>query len=333
MIIDILKELSAINSAPGADAELLSYIEKKYGKYCDSVKRDGVGNLLLIKKGSGGKSEKLMLTAASTGCGCIVNYIEENGYIRITKLGNAGSYCAVYSEVVFENGTRGFVLPEMGAEIKDVDFSKLYVDIGAKSREEAEKCVKLGDVCAFPSRITSLCTDRVCISGSSAILGMAILIEVLTEISDCTLQNDIVFAFNIQDAPRNLSAKVSAYTAQCDKFILADVCDSFDVQGANRRGEAVLGDGAVIIAKSADHCANPEMRAELEGICEKDNIKHKTCVYADMTTQAGNVAKSGKGAAGLAVCVPVRNRLGTAQIFEISDAECVKKLILSYTGR
>ncbi len=333
MIIDIIKELSAINSAPGADRELLSHIEKEYGKYCDSAKQDGMGNLIFTKSGSDEKRERLMLAASSQGCGAIVNYIQENGYLRITKLGGAGGFSAVYSEVVFENGVHGFIFPESGAEIKDGDYSKLYVDIGAKSREEAEKYVKLGDVCAFPQKTVDLCSGRACICGSSSVIGMAILLDVMMKISKLATPCDICFVFNTQDAPRNLSAKASAFAAECDKFILVGTCDSFDVQGANKRGEAVLGDGAVIIAKSADHCANPELRAQLEELCEKENIKHKTCVYADMTTQAGSIAKSGSGSAGMAVCVPTRNTAGAAQIFEIFDAECVKELVLAYAKR
>lgn len=333
MIKDILKELSEISSAPGADSALLSHIEKKYGKYCDSVQYDGIGNLIFTKKGNGKKNTSLLLASDSAGLGAVVNYIEENGYLRITKLGNADTAGAAYSEIVFENGTHGFVYPDSGAEVKDGDFSKLYVDIGAKSRDEAEKYVKLGDTCAFVSKYTHLCSERAGLSGSPASVGMAILLEALIKLSESTVERDICFAFNIQDAPRNLSAKTSAFTAECDEFILVGNCESYDTPGSTRRGEAVLGDGAVIIAKSADHCANPEMREKLEGICEKENIKHKTCVYADMTTQAGIIAKSGKGVSGLALCVPARGIKSAQQIIELSDAESAVNLILAYAGR
>lgn len=328
MMIEIIKELCSIPSAPGAEGVLLSYIEKEYGKYCDGVQYDGMGNLILSKKCGTDGAKKIMLAQSCTGTGCIVNYIEENGYLRVTKLGNMRTASAVYSQVQVGKGVRGVVVPEKDAEIKDGDFGKLYVDIGAKTGKEAEEYVSLGDVCTFVPYFSELCGTRVCVSNGPSVLGIAVLLEVLKNIEKPSC--DLFFAFCVQDAPRNQGARASAFTVSPDEFILVDVCESYDTIGAKKRGEAVLGDGAVIIAKSADHCANPGMREKLEDICEKKNIRSKTCVYSDTTFASANIAKSGKGSAGVCVCVPVRNTDSGTQVADIADVQRVSELVSEY---
>ena len=53
------------------------------------------------------------------------------------------------SRVRFRNGVIGIVNSTTAFENVERDFTKLYIDIGAKSKEEAEKYVRVGDVASY----------------------------------------------------------------------------------------------------------------------------------------------------------------------------------------
>lgn len=324
-MIEILKELCNIPTAPGMEKGILDYIEEKYAKNTEYY-LDGIGNLTVAKKCGKKDAKKIMLCAGADSDGFIVNYIEENGYLRVTKLGVPNMVSCAFTQLVSEKGVCGFIVPEKDGEVKESDTSKLYVDIGAKSREEAEKLVTLGDIFARIPTFTELCTTRVGGSCTASRTPVAILADIL---ANTDLDNvDLYFSFTVQKSLMHRGAKTAAFDIQPDFCICIDTCESFDRIGANKRGEAVLGDGAVILAKTSDFCLNPDKRTLAENIAKDKNIKYKTCVYIDKTTAASLVTSCGKGVEAMTIALPVRSIGSGAEVFDIADAENAKKLVL-----
>lgn len=325
-MLDILKKLCEIPVAPGMEKELLKFIEESCPDNFEKS-HDGMGNLIVCRKCGKENAKKILFTASTDRNGFIANYIEENGFIRVTKLGEASVYSAAYTKAVSEKGVYGFIVPEKGAQLNDGDVSRLYVDIGAKSRQEAEKYVNLGDIFASIPDITELAGGRYGGNGAAARVPLAAILKLMSELR--SERCDIYFAFNVQDALFGRGSKVCAFDIQPDLCICVDVCESFDVEGANKRGEALLGDGAVILAKTSDFCTPPAVRTEFEEKANQKGIKCKTCVYPEKTTTASVISKCGKGCDCIALCIPVRSIGSGAEIFEYTDAENLYKLILS----
>ena len=125
----------------------------------------------------------------------------------------------------------------------------------------------------------------------------------------------------------NRGAKTAAFDIEPDVCICIDVCESFDTVGANKRGEAILGDGAVILAKTSDHCADPALCKTAREAAENGGIRYKTCVYPEKTSGASLISASGKGVPCITLAVPARNIGSGAEVFDMSDAENVLKLV------
>lgn len=325
-MVEILKKLCEIPSAAGMEKQLLSFIEKicpdNFGK-----SYDGMGNLIVCSKCGKENAKKILVTAAADTTGFIANYIEENGYIRATRLGDTSVYSAAYSKAVSEKGVYGYIVPEKDTQLTDSDASHLYIDIGATTRADAEKRVTLGDVFAVMPGLTELADGRYGGNGVGSRMALSIILKLmLTLRSECC---DIYFAFNVQDSLWKRGSKVCAFDIQPDLCICIDTCESFDVPGANKRGEAVLGDGAVILAKTSDFCTSPEVRNAFEEKANENGVKYKTCIYTDKSTAASVISKCGKGCECAVLCIPVRNTASSAEIFRYSDAENVYKLIFS----
>lgn len=320
---ETLKKICNIATAAGAENNILTFIEE-HPVLNAEYKRDGIGNLIVAKKCGKSGAKKVMVCAKADCDGFIVNYIEENGYLRITKLGNPNVVSAAYSEIVFENGTKGFIVFEKGTDLKD-DASKLYVDIGAKNREEAQKLVTLGDICRTAPNITALCGEKAGGSGLSVKAGIAVLLKLM---NDVEAENyDLYFALTVQGSINNRGAKTAAFDIEPDLCFCVEECESFDVIGAERKGGAVLSDGAVLIAKAANYCANPKILNKLKEIAENENIKHTVCVYDKKSVAASVVSKCGKGVPCVVFGIPTRNISCNSEILDIGDVQNVFELI------
>ncbi|MBR3996212.1 MAG: hypothetical protein IKI97_13170 [Clostridia bacterium] len=323
-MFDILEKLCKIPVASGMESGILSYIEDNFAIDLE-VSFDGMGNLTVLKRCGKENAEKIMLCVNVDQGGFIVNYIEENGYLRVTSLGNPSTVSCAYGELISESGVCGFIVPEKGADVKEGEAEKLYVDIGAKSKEDAQNLVRLGDVFALVPAVRTLTDGRKGGQGVARRLPVAIALSVLKNIT--SEKNDIYFSFNVQGDLQNRGAKTVAFDITPDRCIVLDICESFDVAGAKKRGEAVLGEGAVILAKSADYCMTPQLKEEIVGVAEKSEIAHKVCVYSDMRTPSSAVCATSVGTECAEICIPARN-IGTgAEIIDTVDAENVYSLI------
>ena len=328
-MIEIIKQLCNFPSAPGAENGILSYLEEAYSeKY--GILRDGMENLTIVKKCGKDNAKKIMLVARTDTDGFIVNYIQDNGYLRVTKLGSPMLSSCVYGELVSDKGVHGFLVPEKGAEIKE-DTAKYYVDIGAVDKAEAEKLVPLGDILAVIPKAEALADGRIGGRGVGTVVGISVLLYLL---ENATSENcDLYFTFTTQDCLRQRGAKTSAFDIAPDFCITVEPCESFDVPASNRRGEAVLGDGAVILAKTSDYAPSVLLRKKAEEIAEEKKIPHTTCVYSDKTTPASVISKCGIGCECLAVAFPARSIGSGAEIVDSADIESINSLISALVSR
>lgn len=89
-----------------------------------------------------------MFAAHLDSIGLIVTHIESAGFLRVAKIGGVRPEKILHSLVRFENGTIG-TIASSGTDLGKLSMEDLYVDIGAESREEAEKKVSVGDAAVY----------------------------------------------------------------------------------------------------------------------------------------------------------------------------------------
>lgn len=75
--------------------------------------------------------------------GIMVTYVEEGGYLRFTNVGGVSTANALHSKVVFPGGIKG-IITTGDSKKKDLKLADMYIDIGAKDKEEAEKLAPIG---------------------------------------------------------------------------------------------------------------------------------------------------------------------------------------------
>lgn len=174
---DLMKKYTRAFSVSGREASLAAQIAEDLRPFADSVSTDAMGNLIVLKKGKDG-GKKLMLAAHMDEIGFIATFIEDSGYIRVSNIGGINAVASAYHKVVFENGTTGVLVVESGTAFGDVAVKKMYVDIGARSKKEAERKVKVGDCLAVAPELTKLGASRYAAKAFDDRLACALLAEV-----------------------------------------------------------------------------------------------------------------------------------------------------------
>ena len=144
---DLIKKVTEAFGPSGAEDSVREVIRKEVEPYVDEISVDALGNLIAHKKGTGGK--KVILDGHMDEIGLMVTHIDDKGFLRFGNIGGVNPFVALGQRVYFENGTMGVIGSERVDDPKDLKLEKLFIDIGAKDKEEAEGKVSVGTSCAF----------------------------------------------------------------------------------------------------------------------------------------------------------------------------------------
>ena len=131
--MELLKKLSSCVAPSGRENGIRDIIKDELSPVCDEIYSDALGNLICHKKGAG---KKLMFAAHMDEIGFMVNFIDDKGFLRFSTIGGVTKYNSINSGVQFTNGTVGKISYENKENPSSVGFEKMYIDIGAASKDE-----------------------------------------------------------------------------------------------------------------------------------------------------------------------------------------------------
>jgi len=321
-MFELLKKLTQAFGVSGNEEEIRNVIINEVQDKVDEIITDPLGNLIAIKKGGG---KKIMLAAHMDEIGIIATHIDENGFIRFSNIGGVSPYTSIAQRVKFKNGTIGIVsYEEKLDDIKNLKLPKMYIDIGAKSREETEKMVKIGDVACFcgdavkqGNFIISKAMDNRC--------GCAVAIEALNKLP--ATDNEIYFVFTVQEEVGLRGAKTSAYQIMPDIAIALDVTATGDRPEANIM-EVKLGAGPTIKIKDSSVICHPEVKRMLEDSAKSADIPFQYEILEWGGTDTGAIHTTGGGIPSGAVSIPTRYIHSPSEMVDVNDLENAVKLIV-----
>ncbi len=324
--MELLKKLTQINSPSGNEETISKFIENEIKDYVDEVYRDNLGNLIAHKKGKG---SRVMFDAHTDEIGVIALFIEDNGYVRFSNLGGVSAYNALYQRVRFLNGIEGVVAPDCSRDdiMKNLKISDLYIDIGAKDREDAEQKISIGDVGAFVGEFSDL-GDKVVSKALDDRVGCYCLIRTIKEIK--SQKNDLYFVFAVSEELGLRGAKAAAHSINPDYAVALDVTSTGDTLG-KRKMAVKAGGGAAIKIKDNSILCHPYIKSLMVDVCKNNNIPYQMEVLEFGGTDAGAIHLSCGGVATGAISIPTRYVHSPAEMIDKNDIEAAvmlcKKLI------
>lgn len=325
----ILKDIMCCPSVSGREYSVAEKIKGYISSITDECYTDALGNLIAVKYGSGaeGEKKKIMLCAHMDEIGFLVTFIEENGFIRIAPVGGINYVAYSFSEVVSENGVRGVFVPETGTAASDLKAEKMYIDIGAKNKKEAERRVKIGDFFVVAPYAKKMCGSRVFGRPFDDRIGCAILIDIAKTVKAC--KHDVYYVFSVQEEVGCRGAKTAAFAIDPDYALAYDVTGTGDTVGAKPMA-CKIGDGAAIKIKDASVICDGETVNKLTELAKSHKIKyqHEILTYGGTDTSSMQVARGGCRAAALSV--PSRYIHSGVEVIDMDDARACAELTKAF---
>lgn len=341
-----LREFLSQCGPSGFEENSQSVWVKRTKAYAHSLRRDVHGNAIAIINA---KAEyKIMMAGHCDEIGFIVSHITTEGFLCVIPVGGIdsgvlpGSQVKVQTEKGMIDGVIGkkpIHLMEECDRNKSVPIKDLWVDIGAKDREDALKAVALGDAVSFAPNYLDLRNNIFTSKGCDDKTGAFVVSEVLKILSGKKLRKDVgVYAVStVQEEVGLRGAKTSAYGIDPQVGIAVDVGFASDTPGIDKRmvGEVSLGKGPVL------HAGPPINRAL--GKLFLDVARRKKIPYQFSSlgrpdgTDTGAIQLSREGVATALISVPNRymhTMVETCSLDDLSScAELIAETILAITPK
>ncbi|MBO4213869.1 MAG: M20/M25/M40 family metallo-hydrolase [Lachnospiraceae bacterium] len=324
-----LFEMLSTMSVSGNEQALEKKIYDHYKKKVDEVRTDELSCVTAVVNPKA--KFKVLLTGHADEIGLMVTNIMDNGMLKVTNLGAIYTTCypghkvridtkkgIIYGAVV---NTRSL---SKNAELKASD---LTIDIGAKDKKDAEKCVSLGDTVTFDTEYRELLNNRITGRALDDRLGAFIVMEAvsLAKKKGCKI-GAYATATTGEETTMN-GAYFSASRVQPNIAIAVDVTYATDYPGTNsaNTGDIRVGLGPVI-------CNNPSVHKivneRLKKAADKMKIKVQYEAANGRTGTDGDVMhKTGIGVPFALVSIPLRYMHCPDETGSLDDVnECIELL-------
>jgi putative aminopeptidase FrvX len=329
----LLKDLTQAFGVSGYESEVREIIKESVKDYADDVIVDALGNLIAYKKGSSKNKKTIMAAAHMDEIGLQITKIDDNGSIKVKTLGFLWADTTYMSRIRFKNGITGIVSSTTNMENVKNDFTKLCVDIGAKSKNEAMKYLKIGDVASYIGEYTELKGDNITAKALDNRAGCYVMIKALKNLMNISTPiNDIYFVFTVQEELGCRGAKVAAERIKPDIGIAVDITPAHDypcdLEGSNK-----LGGGTAIKVSDPSVICNEYLISEMVKCCEENNIKYQYDVIDKGGTDASSINLSNYGVRTGGISVVTRYPHGPNSMANIQDIEASAKLLSHYVNR
>ena len=211
---------------------------------------------------------------------------------------------------------------------KVAEIGELAVDVGM-TKEEAEKCISLGDRITINSDFRELIGDRVSAPAVDDRSGVCAILTALKMLKSRKLKYNIAVSFSAQEETGERGVKQTAFRIRPDRAIAVDV--SFGrTPDSEPQDTAELGSGVMIGFSAA---LDREMSESLRNIAAEKDIPFTVEVMPSSTgTNADSIAVSGGGVRCCTLSFPIRYMHTPTETVDIRDIEATARLICEYAG-
>lgn len=322
--IEILNRLNRCHAPSGREGELARLLQELAAPFADDCTIDTLGNLIVHKKGTG---KKLLFAAHMDSIGLMVTHIEDNGYLRVGKLGGISLMSTLHTPFRFANGTMAVAVRSEKVKEKELSLQDLYLDIGASNRTDAEEKVQIGDtaVSCLPAfsmgkRLSSPYMDNR--------ISCVILLEAMKRITNH--DNDLYFVFTVQEELGLRGAKTAAFHINPDLGLAIDVTSTADEPDSKFDGSCTLGGGAAIKVMDSAVICHPQVINKLSELARGAGIPQQRDILTAGGTDAGAISQTRLGVLTGGISVPCRYIHSPVETVDSDDVEACIALLTEF---
>jgi len=337
--IEFLKSFLETPSPSGFEEPVQKLFADYVRPYTDKIETDVHGNFIAIKKPEG--KPRLMLASHCDEIGLMVKYISDEGFIYFVPIGGVSSY-RLEGMRVFIHTSKGSIpgviarkqiALRLEEQEKPAKFQDLWIDIGAKDKNDASSAVSIGDPITLAVGFQQLCNNLFTARGFDDKLGVFVLAETLRRLNREKIKTGVFAVSTVQEEVGSRGIWAAAYRFQPDIAIVVEVEHASDHPDCDKRitGDVSLGKG---IGFNRGSNINKYLNNFLIETANKENIPwHITAVPGPTPTDASVIHIIRKGVPCALVRIPLRYMHTPSEIVSMDDVESAIKLLVSVIKR
>ncbi|HWQ92342.1 MAG TPA: M42 family metallopeptidase [Clostridia bacterium] len=310
-------------------------------QFADETFSDAYGNCVAVLNKGG--SPRLMLAGHADEIAMAVNYINEEGFVYVRKLGGVDAAITRAQRVIIHTpngpvkGVVGNVAPHLMKEEKDPKPPKihdLFIDIGVSSRKEAQKLVEIGNPITLTYEFDLLRDDLAVARAFDNRIGTFAVAETLRLLkeSKATLDAEVCAVSNVQEEVGLFGARQIAYSLKPDLAVVVDVTHATDYPNINKpqHGDVRVGGGPTLTHGGCNH---PEVVARLQRVAKTKKIplQHEA-MSATSGTDTDVVFWTRGGIASALVSLPNRYMHSPVELVSLKDLEQIPQLLAAFAA-
>ncbi len=334
-----LQELLDARSPSGIEEEAREVVRKRVEKVADSFFIDALGSCHATLGSKG--SPTLMLAGHIDELGLIIKHVSDKGFLYFDAIGGhdrsiiSGRRVDILTKKGAIRGVTGkravhLMSPEDRRKVPEMH--QMWIDIGAKDRDEALERVQIGDAAVYDHGFERLHGPLAVSRAFDDKTGAYTVNEALIRLAKGRKPScKVVAVSTAQEEIGTRGAITSAYLANPDVALAVDVSHATDHPDADHRkyGRFTLGGGPILTRGPNIH---PAVFDRLVGCAEKANIPVQ--IEADPRptgTDARSIQVAREGVPTGLVGIPLRYMHTPSEVIDLDDLEAVVQLLVAFT--
>lgn len=333
-MIETLKTLCALSGVSSWEDEVRSYIRRRVEPYADRVRVDALGNLIVFKQGAKPAENKLMVCAHMDEVGLMVKSVTDEGYLKFDCVGGIDRRVLLGKRVAVGQGKipgiiglKAIHLTTAEERKKVPKLTELYIDIGARDKEEALAQVEPGDVCSFVSDAVEFGDGMLKAKAIDDRVGCAVMVKLLEE----ELPMDCTFAFTVMEEVGTRGAFGAAFGLTPETALVLEGTTAADVPALEPDRQVCWpGKGPVLSWMDNGTIYDRELFERLRELAEQDGIPWQMKHYLSGGTDARTIQRTKAGVRVAGISAAVRYLHAPSSVCSISDAKQMLQLARAF---
>jgi len=320
----------------GFEEEISHVWRKEADRFAERTWADSHGNSFAVVNEGG--TPRVMLAGHADEIGLMITYIDDNGYLSFAGIGGWDPQ-VLPGQRVWIQGMTGPILGVIGRKPihlleeeerkKVVKIEDLWIDIGAKDKEDVASLVEIGDPAVLDYSFAELRNDLVVSRGFDDRVGAFLVLEAARLVAAMNPKASVYAVATVQEEVGLRGARTSAFGIDPQVGIAVDVGFATDTPGMDKEkkkvGEVTMGKGP-IIARGPN--INPKLFKLFVETAKEKKIPYQIEGAPRGTgTDANAIQLTRAGVATGLISVPNRYMHSPCEIVHLGDLENIARLI------
>ena len=334
---EFLIKLLETPSPSGYERPIQDVVRAYVGDFADRVSTDLHGNVIAVKNPDA--RLRVMFAGHCDQIGMLISHYNDNGFLHAQTIGGwdaqqlIGQRMAIWTAkgplpAVISRKPIHLLTDEERKQV--VKLEDLWLDIGAKNKDEAKELVRIGDPVTLKLGFQEM---RNGLANSPAMdnkCGLWVVIEALRRAAQRDLKVAVHAVSTVAEEIGLRGAQTSAYGVDPHVGIAVDVTHATDCPTIDKRqqGDVALGSGPVIVRGPN---MNPVVVERLIGLAQKLEMPHQLTASGKAQPNDSNALQiSRAGVATGLVSIPNRYMHSAVEMISLDDIDRAADLLAEF---